>query len=1001
MKLKSYAILLIVIFQFAAVAVFAQKVTVTGTVFSKEDNQSIPGVNVVIKGTSQGVVTDLNGHYTIQADKKDILLFTFIGLQPKETLVGEMREISVFMTSASTELDEVVVVGYGSKKKADLVGSVSSVKSSEIVAIPSSDIQGMLKGQVAGLNVTVASAAPGGGSNVLLRGINSLKGGTSPLYVVDGFPVDNINEININDVETVSVLKDASAQAIYGARAANGVILITTRRGTNSKGKINVTYDGYLTFQNVSHKLKLFSPEEYIQLRREAFRGDNASAANNWTGHYLPDSTIFTPMEQENIKGGYFVDWLDLAFKKNAIMDKHDVSVSGGNEHTRYSLSFGTFYQDGIRLSSDYKRYNGKLVLDQQVTKWLSTGASAYYSSYFQNRETTTLTDFITFSPIARLYDDNGDMNLYPLGDYKNVNPLWWDKTRTSTYKGDRGIYTAYLELTPTILPGLKYRLNGSYDIGNREADDFRALDDPSNYLGKGYINVTNRRIWYYDIENILSYEAKIFNTHRFDVTLMQSTYERKETSTTSIGSDLGNDFFGINSLGSTFESSVGRYEIRRAMLSYMGRINYIINDKYIFNFTIRGDGSSVFGKNNKWGYFPSGAFSWNMHKENFMKNVSWVTESKIRISAGQIGNEAIPPYGSLALAYDAFYINNGTSIIGYTPGDTLPNPNLRWETTTSYNLGYDFSLFKGRLNGNLEYYKKVTTNLLVSRLIPNSLGYSYIPDNLGEIVNSGFEAALDGFVISNHNLSWTLGARFSINKNKLTKGVLRDPKTGEYIDDVANKWFIGQPINVYYDYKFDGIWQVTDDIAHSAQPNARPGDVRVADVNGDGKITADDRVIIHRDPDFIMTFNTGLKFKGFEFSASVYWVQGGVKSSLFMSDVNYGGSLQGYKNGVFRDYWTPENGGNTTFRPHETVTSDYRGTLDYQNSSYIRLTNVTIAYNLPVKWAKSLYMQRFKIYVRGDRLLTFTNYQSFSPETNPDAYPESRDFTVGVNISF
>ena len=1008
MRVKLFAAIVFLVMMVQAAPLLAQITTVKGRVLSKEDNQSIPGVNVVIKGTAHGVTTDIDGKFTIQADKKDILVFSFIGFQPQEFPVGNQIEINVVLVPVTTTLDELVVVGYGTKKKSDLIGSVSSVKSSELIGKPTSDIQGMLKGQVAGLAVSVASAAPGGSSNVLLRGVNSLNGGTSPLYVVDGLPIDNINEINVNDIETVSVLKDASAQAIYGARAANGVILITTRRGVNSKGKINVTYDGYLTFQNVSKQLKLFTADQYIQLRREAFRSDDADSANGWIGTYKPDSIIFNPTEQRNIKNGTSVDWLDEAFKKNALLTKHDVGITGGNEHTRYAASIGIFYQDGIRLSSDYKRYNGKLALDQDVTKWLTAGASAYFSHYTQKIETQPLTGFITFSPIARLYDASGNLNEYPLDDYKSVNPLWWDQTQDSSYIGDRGIYTAYLDIHPLPIPGFKYRLNASLDNSFRQAGGFYKISDPSKYLGKGYININNRKIWSYNIENIFTYEAKAFKTHHYDVTLMQSIYKRDETTTTAIATKLANDFFGLNSLGSALESAVGRTEMQRSMVSFMGRVNYIINSKYLFNFTIRADGSSVFGSNNKWGYFPSAAISWNMHNEKFMKGIAWLSESKLRVSAGQIGNEGISPYGSLSLATGSFYVSNGTPIIGYLPGATLPNPNLKWETTTTYNLGYDFSLFKSRLNGSIELYRKVTTNLLVLREIPSGLGYSKIPDNLGEIVNKGFEASLNGFVISNHNVSWMLGAKMALNKNVLTKGVLQDPITGEYIDDKVNKWFIGQPVNVYYDYKFDGIWQIGDDIAHSAQPKAHPGDIRVADVSGpngvpDGIITTDDRVVIPSDPDFIMSFNTTFKYKGLEFSADVYYVQGAVRNNQFMSEYNYGGTLQGSLNGVYRDYWLPETGGNTVFRPHyeNGNLTPYMSSLNYQNASYVRLTNVTIAYNLPAKWVKAMMMSRFKVYLRGDRLLTFTKYQSFGPETDPSSYPESRDVTVGVNVTF
>jgi TonB-linked SusC/RagA family outer membrane protein len=863
----------------------------------------------------------------------------------------------------------------------------------------------MLKGQVAGLNVSVGSARPGGSSNVLLRGTNSLKGSTSPLYVVDGFPVSSINEINVDDIESISVLKDASAQAIYGARASNGVILITTRRGSDTKGKINVKYDGYVSVQNVRANFDVFSPEEYMQLRREAFRGDLATEANGWTGNtsdtsmYKPDSQIFTLDELQSIKDKSYVDWMDQAFKKNVVMSKQDISLSGGNDVTKYAASLGYYNQDGVRLSSDYKRYTGRLALDQKIGKFVTVGLIAFYSEYVQHQENSSWTDFITFSPIARLYLDNGELNEYPLGDFKSVNPLYWEKTRSLTVTGNRGIYNGYMEIAP--VKGLKYRMNASMDIRSRETDDFRSKEDPSTVFGKGFAQAAFYNEKSLVMENILTYESRIAEKHRFDLTLMQSADSRKNTSTTSTANSLGNDFFGINSLGSALAASTARSQAKHAVLSYMGRINYIFNDRYLFNFTVRADGSSVFGANNKWGYFPSAALAWNMQKESFLKDIPWVDESKLRLSYGQIGNEAISPYGSLATADNAFYVSNGTPVTGYLPGSSLPNPNLKWETTTTYNLGYDFSLFKQRLKGTVDVYKRITTDLLVDRNIPTSLGYSTMPDNLGEIQNKGFEATLSYFLISNKEITWLIGGTFSANRNKLTKGVLRDMETGQYVDDVDNRWFIGQPVNVYYDYKFDGIWQIGDSIANSGMPNARPGDVRVLNANGDSIVNADDRVVIQSDPKFTASFNMAFHYRNIELSADLYAVQGVVKSSPFMSDVNYGGSLQGYKNGIRRDYWTPENPSNSTFRPHETKTSEYRGALDYQDASYLRLTNVTLAYTLPAQWIKAVKLGTVRVYVRGDNMVTFTKFLSLSPETNPDSYPETVNYTLGINVTF
>ena len=1000
MKPKILNLLLFLSFLVFGNDIIAQTIHVTGKVTSQDESMPLPGVNILVVGTTQGTISDLEGNYAIDLKKDDVLQFTSIGYISQEISANGMSEINIELQPDDKAIDEVVVIGYGTKKKSDIVGAVSTIKSEELIASPSSNLQSLLTGKVPGMYVSVESARPGGSSNITIRGLNSLKGSTEPLYVVDGIPVTSVNEVNIDDVESFSILKDASSQAIYGARASNGVILITTKRGKDSKGKINVSYNGYMSVQNVEPNFELFSGEEFIQLRREAYRGNLANEANGWIGEYPDDNSIFTPVEMENIQNGLIVDWLDLAFKKNSTLQKHDISISGGNENTKYSASAGYLDQAGVRYSSGYKRYTGKLQIDQKVSAWVNVGLSGYYTSFVQDLENSSWVDFMVFSPIAKLYADNGDLELYPLGDGKSVNPLWWDRTRKLQNIGNRGMYNGYLEIAPPIVPGLKYRMNVSFDIRNNENDDFRNLEDPSKYLGKGLADVEITSTKNYLIENIVSYDTKIGSQHRLDFTLMQSAYKRNWLFTNSTASLLGNDFFGINSLNSAIEASVDRDETQRSMLSYMGRVNYVFNDRYLFNFTVRADGSSVFGANNKWGYFPSVALAWNMNKESFMNSIDWLKESKIRLSWGQIGNEAITPYGSLATAEKVFYVSNGNPLVGYLPGTSLPNPNLKWETTTTINIGYDFSLFTGRLSGELDLYKRNTRDLLVDRSLASGLGYKSMPDNLGEIENKGIELSLSGYPISGKDFSWRLGANVTINRNKLVKGVLKD-SAGAYIDDVANNWFIDESVNVYYDYQFDGIWQIGDDIANSHMPLSRPGDVKVKDVDGDGVITADDRIIINREPKWIGSFNTSFAYKGLELSADVYVVQGVTRKSLYMSEYNYGGTLQGVLNGIQRDYFTPENPSNTTYRPQSTTLSDYRGTLDYIDASYIRLSNVTLAYSLPKSWTKKAGMSLVKFYVRGDNLLTITDYLSLGPETDPDDYPETVNYTFGININF
>jgi len=982
-----------------------QPVTIKGKITDAATGEPLVGVNIVVEGTLTGTNSGINGEYSISVPgPESVLVFTFIGMSSQRIAVGSQRTIDVSLKSDLAQLEEVVVVGYGTQRRSDISGSVTTVKTKDLISQPTSDLQGMLKGKVVGLYVTLGDARPGGSSNVLLRGIRSLKGSNAPLYVVDGVALSSINEINIDDVESISVLKDASAQGIYGARGSNGVILITTKRGSNTGNKVDVSYNGYYSIQNVNPNFKLFSAEEFVQLRRDAYRIDLGNAANNWNAPYPDESQMFTPLEMERIASKSYVNWEDYAFKKDVPLMKHDVSISGGNEKTKYSASLGYYYQDGLRYSSDMAKYSGKVTLDQVISKTFKTGLSIYYTTYKQNVETNSWTSFITFYPVCKIYDDNNELVLYPIGDGKSVNPLYYQTTRENSNNIERLILNGYLEITPSFLPGLKYKFNASLNNRSLENNNFRSFEDPSS-LTQGYASINFSKNKEYLIENIMTYDNTINNNHKLNVTLMQGIEPRYTYSTTATALQLGNDFFGINSLGTALKSEIARSLSDRKMVSFMGRVNYSLKEKYIFNFTVRADGSSVFGTNNKWGYFPSAAAAWNLHKEPFAKEISWIDEAKIRISYGQIGNQAIGSYGSLATAADAFYVTGDAPIVGYLPGNSLPNPNLKWETTTTANAGIDFSVLGRRLSGSVEYYKTNTIDLLVDRKLPTVLGYASIPFNLGEIQNTGIEAVLTGFIVSNSDFNWSMTVNYSKNRNKLVKGVLRDPVSGKYIDDVSNNWFINKPVNVDYDYKFIGIWQIGDDIASSPQPKARPGDVKVADISGpdgipDGVISADDRVIIDMNPKWMGSLSTSISYKSFELSADLYTVQGVIRNNPFLSDSNYGGRLDNV-NGIKRDYWTPENPSTTCFRPSQVLHSEYRGTLNYQDASYVRLRNATLSYTLPSKWSEKVGLSRIRVYIAGDNLWTDTKYLSYSPEEEADAYPETKNYTLGINIKF
>ena len=978
------------------------KISVTGKVIDN-NGESIPGATVHIKGTTDGTITDMEGHYSIANIPENAhLIFTFIGYTPLEISVEGKSVINATLIMDAIGLEEVVAIGYGTQKRSEITGSVATVKVEGLVGQPTADLEGMLKGAVPGLYVTSGNVRPGGTSSVVLRGVSSIKGGNDPLYVVDGVPVGDVQDLNINDIENVSVLKDASAQGIYGSRAANGVILITTKRGNNSNGKVNISYDGYISFQNMNPNFRVFDGDEYVAVRREGGRADNANEENGWVGEFQPDANLFDDFEMEILESKEYSDWYQYAYEENAPVIKHDISLYGGDDKTQYKAAIGYYDQSGMRPHSGYERFTGNLSLDKTISKTFKTGLSTYLTKSEQESEAISYSNFITYSPLAKIEDEDGEYVKYPLGDTKYLNPLLYNETREKNKDVYRGLFNAYLQISPQFVKGFSYRFNANADIRFTETDEFNSFEDPAAE-GIGSARVDNSTEENYLVENILTYTNMFWGAHKLDVTLMQGWQEDNYHRTSAIGSPLGNDFFNVNSLGSALVSEVERTTSSRTLLSYMGRVNYAMYDKYLFNVTVRRDGSSVFGANNKWGTFPSVSVGWNAHNENFLKDISWIDQTKVRLSYGQIGNQGISPYGSLATADQHYYVTGSTPQVGYLPSGTFANPNLRWETTTTLNTSLDFGFLQNRLFGTFEYYKKITTDLLVNRKLPSLSGYTNMPDNLGEIQNEGVELSLTGYLISQRDLTWSVSVNYSKNENKLTKGVLQDETTGEYIDDEANGWYIGEPINNKLEYEFDGIWQVDDDYTMYDDPaqaeSTHPGDIRVKDLDGDGLITEDgDRKFYYSDPNWMGSVNTKVKYKNFEFSMDLYLVDGVEKSNSFLGNMNYGGSLGGLSNGIKIDYWTPENPINDGYRPSNSSASLYRGTFAMRDASYFRIRNVTLAYTLP----KSLLANtRIRIYVSGDNLYTKTDWLGYSPEGSASSYPETRNFTTGVNIDF
>ncbi|WP_020570936.1 SusC/RagA family TonB-linked outer membrane protein [Neolewinella persica] len=966
-------------------SVCAQR-TVSGTV-TDENDEPLIAASILAKGTSSGAITDLDGKFTLSVPEGiNTLIVSYLGYATQEVTIGE-GPIIVRLGEDANLLNEVVVVGYGTVKKSDVVGAVSSVDIDEATAIPTTNVSEMLRGRAAGVQVNLADARPGGNSNIVIRGKVSLVG-NDPLIIVDGVPYDNINDVAPEDITSIEVLKDASSQAIYGARAANGVILITTRRG--KAGKLVVNYHGYTTTQKLTKNFELFTGPEFAQLRREAQRTEN-------NDEYFDDNIIFEPQELQSLEEGSFVDWEDLLIK-NAVIQSHALTLAGGSESTKFYSSFNYFDQDGIIPTSGFRRGAVRLNVDQKINSKMSLQANVNFQKSDQDRESGSI-NYITISPLARPFDEDGNVTKFPLGEGSTtVNPLW------NIRESDNQIETTLIDLNFVgnyeLLPGLSYKLNTFFR--NRAANQgiYRSTEHSEGDADiQGLATLGNEFYREFLLENIVNYSPTINKNNVLDFLFVQATNQRNNEESSITKSGFPNDALGFNGNASEIRGTT-RDVSRRRLVSFLGRARYNLKNRYLLTLTMRADGSSVFSENNKWGYFPAAAVAWKMHEESFLSDSKAITQLKLRVSYGATGNEGINPSESLGLADDLPYTFGGTSAGGFAPLSRLPNPNLKWETTTTLNTGIDFGLWNNRLKGSAEYYRSSTTDFLLDRVLAGTTGFEVTRFNIGEVENSGVELTLSYDLVRNEALRWNIGAVWSQNRNKIISldGSVDDQ--GVPIDFVSQGLFIGEPIDNIRQRVFDGIFQNEEEIAASSQPDAIVGDIRVQDLNNDGMITDDDLMIFRENPDWYGSLNTSLAWKGFDLFADVYFVSGALKSNPYLADFALGGTLQGSRNGIARDYFTPENPSNTAPRPRPGTPSNLFA-LAVDDASYLRLRTLTLGYNLPADLVSKIGLKTTKVYFTGTNLFTDTEYLSYSPETNPGAFPDAKGYTFGLKVGF
>lgn len=955
-----------------------------------EKGTPLPGVTVAVKNANRGAITDSEGVFSVEASAGDVLLFSISGYMRREVTVSTGQLPTIVLQEDVKGLEEVVVVGYGTQKKRDITGSISSVKGSDIAEQPTTNAAQALKGKVAGLDVYSSGNEPGAGANILLRGQRSITNDNSPLIVLDGIPmVGGFNEINPNDIASVEVLKDASSTAIYGSRAANGVLIITTKRG--KAGKTNVAYDAYYGTTAITKKLDLMNGEQFAQLRREAAR---TTDPNN---NYPADATLFDDIALRSLALGRSTDWQDLIYH-NGAKQNHQLSVTGGKEKTQFAVSFNYFKEKGIIDKTDFTRGALRINLDHQVNSRVRMGVSTLASMSTQNvTDNTVFDNALRLNPLGIPYDSTGKLLFRPNNDEgQRVNPLSVIRNTVNQRYKTRVFASMYGEWD--IFKDLTYRLNIGPEMEASKDGYFKGSETDANQGGNATAGLSNSDMFSITVENILKYNKQLSKSQRLGVTLLQSSQQQTINSSSINANKLPYETQSYHNLETAGEVTGINSDYRRSLLlSYMARINYDFKNRYLFTITGRADGSSVFAAGHKWGYFPSAAAAWRIDAEPFMQSLRNVNTLKLRLSYGSTGFNGILPYGTFSTLKKSSYAFGETGMNGFQPA-TIANPNLKWESTASLNAGIDFGLFNDRITGTVEHYISNTKNILLRRSIPGSTGYTEVLENIGATRNKGWEVTLSTVNIQNDNgFQWTTDLNFSTNRNEIVQ------LYGDGKDDVGNQWFIGKPINVFFDYEKTGIWQ-TSEAATAAAYGAKPGQIKLLDKNGDKQYSDQDRTILGSAfPGWIGGMTNRFSYKGLELNVVINTRQNYLIYSRWYENNN---RLAGRYNNINVNYWTPENPTNDNPRPDKNQESVYLGsTLAYKDASFVRVKNLALAYSLPQLWLQRAAIKNLKITLSAENPFTITGYKGQDPEFESDGtramYPTVKMYAIGLNAAF
>jgi TonB-linked SusC/RagA family outer membrane protein len=972
-----------------------QEVTVSGKVID-DTGEPLPGATITVLGTMTGTITDIDGNYSITVPDGSVLVFSFIGYESMRALVDNRSQINITLKTDMSSLDEVVVVGYGVQDKRDITGAVSSVSADIIQEMPVGRIDKALIGRIPGLDIVSAGNNPGDGTQIRIRGNKSFSASNNPLIILDGMPFyGNIADINPYDVKSIDVLKDASSTSIYGSQGANGVIIITTQRGVTGKARFSL--ESFGGFSQRYGNVPYGNGDQYANRGREAFRAVGIYPQDGIDDAL--DEQIFFPEEYKSIQDGNSVNYQDQLLQAG-YRQKHQLSVMGGAETVKYNISGSIYDEEGLLPGRKFDRYTIRSNLDINLSPKLTFGTSILLSYNEINRESSddALSQAQRGSPLGIPYEEDGTPRYLPTPDGRLVLPV--ADYEFNSYKFDDKRWAAYISTYGSyqIMKNLSYRINLGGDININTIKESAGSLSILRREGTPIANINNstqsRKIY----ESIFTYDKSFADNHKVTITGVHSIQSSREEISRVNVSDLPYELSGYDNVGSaSVINQVASNLKETALVSYVGRLFYSYKNKYLLTTSIRADGASVFGPNNKWGYFPSLALAWRLTDESFMKNVSWLTDLKIRASYGITGNQAINPYQTQGGLTRSTYAWNESSAFGYNQSD-LANKDLKWESTSSRNLGVDFSIINGRINGSFEWYSTNTFDLLMNRQLPITSGYNQVIQNIGKTANRGVEFNTSSVNIDNRNFRWSTDFTFFRNNEEIVQ--LFNGK----VDDLGNQWFIGQPIHVYYDFNKIGIWQ-TSEKDEALQYFRKPGQIKIQDVNDDGKYTDDDRVILgNRVPKWIGSITNRFTYKNFDFSFMLYGRWG---STIQASQFNP--HSQKRYNVLSFDYWTPDNPTNSYPQPDQNFENALNGSsLTYRDGSFIRLSQLSFGYSLPPAILEKISFNTMKIYFTGENLWYWTKSEArefnIEPEINTNLntlFPAQRTLIMGLSISF